>query len=320
MRLDNNMESSKKKTALLFAYNGSAFNGSQIQTDHENVRTVEAELQLALRNANCISQENFGFLNKVKWTRASRTDKGVHALCAVVGLKMLWETKPYEEILADINQNLPQDIRIIAMKMVAASFHAKNSTSYREYQYLFPYKALHPTAFDPEIIEKLNKIATAFHGTHSFHNYSRDIQPNRPEAKRYVIKFEVDQNPVVFSDFVYLKFLVTGQSFLYHQIRKMIGMCLAVYTEKFTLEDVKKSFEDEGFLVPLAPAQGLSLNRVHFPVYNKKQKHRPVVLTSEEEARIEEFYKESILPTIHSAYSVFEHWVNTKMAEDVAET
>ena len=232
---------------------------------------------------------------------------------------MLWEAKPYEEILAEINHHLPTDIRIISLKLVAASFHAKNSSSYREYQYLFPCRALNNTEFSREVIERLNLIAAAFHGTHSFHNYTRDLKPNMPEAKRYIVKFEVDSAPVVFEDTFYLKFIITGQSFLYHQIRKMVGMCLAVYTEKYLFEDIKKSFDSDTFFVPLAPAEGLSLHRVHFTVYNKKQKHRPVVVTAEEEGRIDEFYRRSILPTIHSAYGIFENWVSTRMTEDIAE-
>ena len=56
----------KKKTALLFSYNGALCNGSQIQTNHENIRTVEEELQKGLYKSKCISQENYGFLNKIK--------------------------------------------------------------------------------------------------------------------------------------------------------------------------------------------------------------------------------------------------------------
>jgi tRNA pseudouridine38-40 synthase len=307
------MQSFKKKTALLFSYNGSEFNGSQIQNDHEGVRTVEAELEKGLYKARCIAQENFGFLNKIKWTRASRTDKGVHALCAVVGLKMLWESRPYNEILSEINANLPDDIRVISFKQVAASFHAKNSNSYREYQYLFPYKMLDPNGFNLDTIAKLNTIASYFHGTHPFHNYTRDVLPNKPEGKRYIVKFEVENLPVVFQGEHYIKFIITGQSFLYHQIRKMIGMCLSVYTERFTPDDIKTSFNDEPFDVPLAPAEGLSLNRVHFTVYNKKQSHRPVLVTPDEEVLIEDFYTKSILPTIHSAQTEFQKWSDTEL-------
>ena len=231
---------------------------------------------------------------------------------------MLWQHKPYEEILEEINSNLPNDVRIISMKMVAASFNAKNSVSFREYQYLFPLKTLKNAEFNADLVSEINKIAGHFHGTHSFHNYTRDILPNKPEGKRYIIKFEVDNEPILFENCTYLKFLITGQSFLYHQIRKMVGMTLAVYSSKHLLSDIQKSFEDDAFLVPLAPAEGLSLHRVHFAWYNKKQSHRPVVLTPEEEVLVDNFYKSSILPTIHSAYGVFENWVASELFSQIS--
>ena len=304
----------KKKTAVLFTYNGSQFCGSQIQNDQRNVRTVEAELEKALHQARCISSDNFGFFNKVKWSRASRTDKGVHALCAVVGLKLLWEAKPAEDIIAEINLNLPEDVRVLSLKLVTNNFNAKNSCSYREYQYLFPLSTL-KLEDSSQVIEKMNEIAKFFNGTHCFHNYSKDILPDKPEAKRYVIKFEVEKDFVRVDDCCYLKFIITGQSFLYHQIRKMVGMTVCVFLGKHSFDDIRKSFEPNEFFVPLAPAEGLSLNRAHFTVYNKRQNHRPVVVNSEDEVKINEFYQASILPTIHSSLNVFSEWVECERAE-----
>jgi tRNA pseudouridine38-40 synthase len=301
----------KKKTAVLFAYNGSKFNGSQIQNAHANVRTVEKELENGLFLARCISEDNHGFLNKVKWSRASRTDKGVHALCAVVGMKMLWEHRPVEDIIGDINLNLPEDIRVISLKLVSNHFNAKNSASFREYQYLFPLSALKCES-STEMIEKINEIAKYFHGTHSFHNYSKDVMPDKPESKRYIIKFEVESQTVQVDGCFYLKFVVTGQSFLYHQIRKMIGMTLLVFLEKMTVDDIRKSFEPPEFQTPLAPAEGLSLNRVHFTVYNKKNNHRPITVDKEDEVKINEFYNACILPTIHSSFNVFIQWLENE--------
>lgn len=45
-------------------------------------------------------KENYGHPQKVSWTRSSRTDKGVHSLCTVLGLKMhcfedsTWDSDP----------------------------------------------------------------------------------------------------------------------------------------------------------------------------------------------------------------------------------
>jgi len=44
---------------------------------------VEDVLQAALDAAGCILPSNFGNLQKIGWSRSSRTDKGVHALANV---------------------------------------------------------------------------------------------------------------------------------------------------------------------------------------------------------------------------------------------
>jgi tRNA U38,U39,U40 pseudouridine synthase TruA len=44
------------------------------------VRTVEEQVEKALFKMNLISKYNFGDLKKTAWSRATRTDKSVHAL------------------------------------------------------------------------------------------------------------------------------------------------------------------------------------------------------------------------------------------------
>jgi tRNA pseudouridine38-40 synthase len=44
------------------------------------VRSIEEELEKAFYQMKCISEYNYGDLKKISWTRATRTDKSVHAL------------------------------------------------------------------------------------------------------------------------------------------------------------------------------------------------------------------------------------------------
>jgi tRNA pseudouridine38-40 synthase len=62
---------------MIIGYNGINFSGSQ---KNINVRTVEGEVETCLYKMNLISKFNFGDLNKIAWSRATRTDKRVHAL------------------------------------------------------------------------------------------------------------------------------------------------------------------------------------------------------------------------------------------------
>ena len=54
--------------------------GSQIQTGTNNL-TVESVLEKALVNCGLISEFNKNDFKKSGWSRASRTDRGVHAVC-----------------------------------------------------------------------------------------------------------------------------------------------------------------------------------------------------------------------------------------------
>ena len=54
-----------------------------LQWSHQRVKTLEAELETALHKMGGISDRNVGNLSKVKWSRSSRTDKGVHSLGTV---------------------------------------------------------------------------------------------------------------------------------------------------------------------------------------------------------------------------------------------
>lgn len=61
----------------MVGYNGTDFSGSQ---KNKEVRTVEGEVEKALRDMKGIAPYNFGDLKKISWSRATRTDKSVHAL------------------------------------------------------------------------------------------------------------------------------------------------------------------------------------------------------------------------------------------------
>lgn len=58
------------------------FPGLQFSKD-EGVKTIEKELIEAIHKAGLITDANKGDLHKLKWSRSSRTDKGVHSLSTV---------------------------------------------------------------------------------------------------------------------------------------------------------------------------------------------------------------------------------------------
>lgn len=70
----------------------------------------------------------------------------------------------------------------------------------------------------------------------------------------------------------FIRFTLVGQSFIYHQIRKMIGLLIKICYEALKGEEtIDLAFGKERYDVYLAPGEGLYLNRMTFESYNKKK-------------------------------------------------
>ena len=88
----------KLRIALIVGYNGINFSGSQKNIKNKyifigvmlniNVRTIEGEVEDCLFKMKLISKFNYGDLGKIAWSRATRTDKRVHALQNVFSCKI----------------------------------------------------------------------------------------------------------------------------------------------------------------------------------------------------------------------------------------
>lgn len=126
----------KRKVALHVGYVGTAYQGLQINKSGEprfvlqlaadpvdrpcrdpadtGIKTIEEELEEAIYKMGGISEQNHGTLNKIRWSRSSRTDKGVHALATVVAFKMLVDPAHHDkdpegvELACRINEHLPK--------------------------------------------------------------------------------------------------------------------------------------------------------------------------------------------------------------------
>jgi tRNA pseudouridine(38-40) synthase len=72
-------KSIKVKVGIFFGYNGESFLGLQYQRDTAN--TIENTLHRVLCDNGFVLKTNMQNLRRIKWSRAGRTDKKVHALC-----------------------------------------------------------------------------------------------------------------------------------------------------------------------------------------------------------------------------------------------
>ena len=152
---------------------------------------------------------------------------------------------------------------------------------------------------------RLKRVQDAFalyKGTHNFHNYTVRKSFKDPSAKRHILSFKVNPNPIIIGDTEWLSLKVHGQSFMMHQIRKMVGMvALVVRCGSDVQKVMSESFEEKLYSIPKAPALGLLLERPVFDNYNMKATgkfERAEVSFDRYEKEMEEFKRKEIYQRI----------------------
>ncbi|XP_060199888.1 uncharacterized protein LOC132628166 [Lycium barbarum] len=133
--------------------------------------------------------------------------------------------------------------------------------------------------------ERFNRILKYYEGTHNFHNFTTRTKAEDPAAKRYIISFTA--NTVVNVDGMdFVKCEVIGQSFMLHQIRKMIGLAVAIMRNVAPESLIVTAFRrDVNINVPMAPEVGLYLDECFFTSYNSKWKD------THEEVSLKDYYE-----------------------------
>lgn len=165
------------------------------------------------------------------------------------------------------------------LKRVTQSFNSKNKCDARTYSYMLPTVAFAPKDYDagnvaafrlePDTLERVNSLFALYKGTRNFHNFTSQKAPTDPSARRYIMEMSCGE-PFVRDNNEFAVVTVRGQSFMMHQIRKMIGLVIAVVKGYATEKMIERSWEQEKVDIPKAPGLGLVLERVHFDQYNKR--------------------------------------------------
>ena len=183
-----------------------------------------------------------------------------------------------------MNEKLPKQMRAFRILRVIKKFDARACCDRRQYEYLFPcapvVRALNASQSSNidknatllDLAHKMNGLMQNYVGTHNFHNFTNRMTASSKEASRYMLKIGVKLEEIKRGDDVVHAFRVTllGQSFLLHQIRKMVGLAIQEMCGSARPGSIIEALEThEKRAVPKVPAEGLFLDRLFFDAYNK---------------------------------------------------
>jgi tRNA pseudouridine38-40 synthase len=214
------------RVALKFAYIGMSYHGFARQP---HVKTVEGSLINIL-----IQQEYIKDPKSSMFRCASRTDKGVSALGNVIAFNT---EKNVNSLLKKCNKEL-ENIIIYAIKNVDNDFYPRYA-KLRVYRYF-----LIKNIYD---FKELKKLVNLFEGTHDFSNFAR-IENNKNPI-RTIDKIAVDESDC----FYYIDFF--AQTYLWHQIRRIISALIQVLKQKTTQEEIIDALNNPNKKIDFSLAQ-----------------------------------------------------------------
>ena len=237
----------------MIEYIGTNFAGYQVQP---NGRTVQEELELAL------SKLHKGL--PIKVAASGRTDAGVHAKGQVIHFDSSLGI-PGERWSKAINTMLPQDIRVVSSQFVPSDFHARYTTTGKQYRYkvikredIFMRNRAHfvPMALN---VDAMKEAASHLVGTYDFSSFCA-ANTSVIDKVRTITTCEIHE------DHDELLFILAGDGFLYNMVRIAVGTLLEVGTGKRSPHEMEtiiaaKSRESAG---KTAPAHGLYLWSVSY--------------------------------------------------------
>ncbi|DBA74849.1 TPA: hypothetical protein ACH3X2_009187 [Trebouxia sp. C0005] len=169
--------------------------------------------------------------------------------------------------------------------------------------------------FDEAATRRLTTILRQYEGTHNFHNFTVKLEATDPSAKRYMLScqcagtFEIQGQR-------WVRIVIIGQSFMLHQIRKMVGMAVAIMRGDAPANCIRIALQPKRAVpTPMAPDIGLFLDECYYDAYNNRwgADHEHVTL-SQFEDRVAKFKAELMyrhIATTDAKASTNATWLRT---------
>ncbi|WP_245600597.1 tRNA pseudouridine(38-40) synthase TruA [Sulfurospirillum arcachonense] len=242
------------KVKITLSYDGSKFNGFQIQKNNKKLTTVAGLITKVFKKLNI--QTNL--------VGSGRTDAGVHATAQVLHCELpdFWED--LEKLKIKINKMLAPSIYIKSITNVNEDFHARYGAYKRLYRYVL-YSGEYQPFFAPYALhvkdintKKLNSILKSFIGTHDFENFKKTGSDTKTDI-RHIFK----AGAYTYKNMTIIYFL--GNSFIRSQVRMMSDFALKVMNEELTIEQLEEQLnKTQKHSTAIIPSCGLYLAKIFY--------------------------------------------------------
>ena len=238
---------------IIVQYDGSCFSGWQLQKDK---KTVQGEIENALK---VISATKI----RVSVHGSGRTDAGVHAFGQVAHFDL--DTKLSNvELCNAINSNTSKDCKIESVAEISSEFEARFNAIKRSYRYqvytgnsiLYRNQAWLINDINIDLLKSLSEIII---GEHDFLSFSK-FNPNKSNTKSIIYDsiWKKDKSMLIYE--------ISGNRFLHHMVRYIVGTMVQIARGRFTIDDFKSLLHKprKNVQIHRAPACGLILLRVEY--------------------------------------------------------
>lgn len=200
---------------------------------------------------------------------SGRTDSGVHARGQVIAFDLDWRHAELQ-LLRALNALLPEDIAIQTLRQTRPDFHPRFDALARVYEYTVLNAEARQPLWRQRVwhlhvdlnLDLLRAAAQLLVGTHDFGAFGQ--APQGDNTVRELTQSCWSEAPAPYGRL--LRYRVEGNAFLYHMVRRMVGMQVDVARGRLSLAEFGRIFRDADLAQAgtLAPPGGLVLCEVRY--------------------------------------------------------
>ncbi|MBW2454294.1 MAG: tRNA pseudouridine(38-40) synthase TruA [Deltaproteobacteria bacterium] len=243
---------------LTVAYDGQPYSGFAIQ---QNAHTVAGELLTAIRHFDP---------DVAKLNVASRTDAGVHARAQKVAFDTT-RSLPMRAWVLGLAKRLPASVVVREAMVAPLGFNPRYHCALKRYRYLL----LRDRLDDPFLVGRVWRVGSLTEeaqvatlraelglarGTHDFAAFA-SARDERPHTERSLVDLAVTE---VDTDHRLLAIDITGDGFLHHMVRILVGTVVDVGRGRLEPGAMTRALEsrDRRAAGVTAPPDGLYLEQI----------------------------------------------------------